>query len=280
MNRIDFTHNGGFRATQKTWKFVQDNYLDTFSALARLCGDKTILTGVQLVGGVLTDGWISYGAELIRFIGGTPLSQVLIEETPEQILINDTEVPFDAYFTKVARCAVPGTFPFTDLKRLNTLEEMWLPYDVKQVDCPPSYVAANFDSTGLGINKRKGWAVCNGQNGTTNRGGRVSVGTNYPAINVDPSDNVWDVIYNVVGSTGGKKRHLLTSSESGLPDHAHSSFVNGFLNKGAGDGSNAIGSENGGNNKQTGGVTGGAQDASQSHENRQPFIVTLFIQKL
>jgi hypothetical protein len=53
-------------------------------------------------------------------------------------------------------------------------------YEVKEIDvnvtAHPTYIADNFDSTGLGINGMAGFAICNGDNGTRNRIGLVAVG--------------------------------------------------------------------------------------------------------
>lgn len=268
--RIVLTNLGGFPFTQASLEFMQSSYREAFIAIAKLCGDKTILTGVVNTAGVISDGWISYNGELIPFVGGAATAGVVIQETSTQLTFQDG-VDRDAYFTKVAFCGSPQTFAFSELKRLQPVKDMWLPGDVKQVDCSNVYVAANFDSTGLGIGERLGWAVCNGNNGTLNRGGRVSIG--YTALDIDPADNVWDAVYNNLGATGGEKKHLLTIDE--IPSHQHNIVAGGFLNKGGGDGANVVGSEAGSNNAKTGLIGGGS-----SHENRTPFIVTLFIQKL
>lgn len=66
----------------------------------------------------------------------------------------------------------------------NFLESIFLPGDIKEIDCTAEYIAANFDATGLGINERAGWARCNGLNGTRSRVGKTSIGygDNYSQI--------------------------------------------------------------------------------------------------
>src|SRR4051812_44209410 len=51
-------------------------------------------------------------------------------------------------------------------------------YQVIELDCPQAYLAANFDGTGLGLTNGlwPGFAICNGNNGTKNRNGRVGIG--------------------------------------------------------------------------------------------------------
>lgn len=77
--------------------------------------------------------------------------------------------------------------------------------DVKEIDVSNSYLTANFDASGLGTNERLGWAICNGNNGTRNRGGRVSIQTNST--------------YPVLGATGGESSHTLNITE--IPSHSH-----------------------------------------------------------
>lgn len=131
--------------------------------------------------------------------------------------------------------------------------------EVKQMDVPTSYIAANFDGTGLGINEMVGYAICNGNNGTRNRNGRVS-------INYDPSN------YPTLGATGGEATHQLTSAET--PPVTITYTASADDNSGGGnyictsplqpDGTRTL-TTNGGN---------------QAHNNMQPYIVTLFVMKL
>lgn len=270
--RIDFTNIGGFPFTQDTLKWMQESYRDGLSALAKLAGDKTILTGVEVTGSSVSAGWISYNGEIIPFAAGSVAADVVISETVSQVTFENGDVNH-AYYVKTAGCGNPGAFPFSQLKRIDSLGNTWLTGDVKEVDCSAAYIAANFDGTGLGINERKGWAICNGSNGTKNRGGRVSVG--YDALTTDPVNNVWDAIYNTIGATGGEKKHSLSVIE--MPPHAHTvPAATGSSSTGSGaptypPGANTTVSTN---------SVGGSGGSAAPHENRQPFIVTLFIQKL
>lgn len=151
----------------------------------------------------------------------------------------------------------------------------WVAGDVKEVDCTDAYITANFDGTGLGINERIGWAICNGQNGTRNRGGRVSLarGTGYLSM----------------GATGGSKDAIVVS-------HSHKMFVNAEANinsnrlsnfpdrqvafrgfaEGSADHDYTMGSSV---STATHGNTASA-GASGADKNMQPYIVSLFIQKI
>ena len=268
--RIDLLNLGGFPFTQGTLEWMQDSHREAFKGIARLCGDKTILTGVVVSGSAVSAGWISYGGELMKFNACSLATDVVIAEVPTAGTFQDNSV-HDIYFEKTAVCGASGTFPFADLVRLDSIKNVWLTGDVKEVDCDAAYITANFDGTGLGINERAGWAICNGDNGTKDRGGRVSVG--YETVTVDPSNNVWDAIYNTIGATGGEKRHTLITSE--MPAHTHSiqpAYVTGT----SAPSNVRTDSTSGSVGQAVTGSTGGGG----SHENRQPFIVTLFIQKL
>ena len=145
--------------------------------------------------------------------------------------------------------------------------DKWLTGDIKEIAVDNTYLSANFDGTGLGKNERKGWAICNGANGTINKKGRVSIGydsTNYPTL----------------GATGGEKEHVLTEAE--MPSHKHYGFgesVSTFP-LGVSSGSADKAGSNGG--YSTDNYYYGTTDAGsdQAHNNMQPYIVTLFIQKI
>jgi hypothetical protein len=136
------------------------------------------------------------------------------------------------------------------------INEIAMLYEVKELDCPDAFRTANFDGTGLGINLMVGWAICNGANGTKNRSGRTAIG--YDATN-----------YATLGAVGGSKDAVVVS-------HSHlqsaSSDPNGVVNGIVGD-NTTTGSGLTSLNTSTEGVSG-------TDKNMQPYIVTLFIQRI
>lgn len=159
---------------------------------------------------------------------------------------------------------------------LDFAESQWLTGDVKEVDCTAEYILANFESNGLGINERVGWAICNGQNGTKNRSGRVSV--------------AYGTGYTTMGATGGFSTHTLQSSE--IPAHYHFGMYGAQLGSLDSYGSlnHVAASARSGTNSSNYGMAGtnstpnvartSTTGSGGAHNNMQPYIVTLFIQKI
>lgn len=122
----------GFPGTNKTWRFMQEAFREPLEALARNAGHKTIVSGLMLSGDVYTDGFICYNGEILPFTGGAPSESVTIVEEVEQVTYNvdvNNDGQLDilpAYVTRYARFGTGGetVFPFTDLTRLKTLQEL------------------------------------------------------------------------------------------------------------------------------------------------------------
>jgi len=132
-------------------------------------------------------------------------------------------------------------------------------YEVKELDIPDSQLAtfltANFDLTGFGINNYAGFAICNGSNGTRNRGGRTSIG--YDATN-----------YATIGATGGNKDAVVVGHNHGVGSYDRGEGTIVIPN---------IGLQSGYANIYDSTYTAGE---SGTDKNMQPYIVTLFIQRI
>lgn len=171
----------GFPGTNKTWRFVQDAFREPLGALAKLAGDKTILTGVVNTAGVVSDGFIVYDGEIIPFQGGNIATEVTIIEAFENVNYNtdandDTVLDsLPAYRTIYARCGTGGSviFPFSDLTRLKTVQELSnfsLPANIV-IDANYVHTDANFTLTLLNklngieadaeVNVQADWNVVN-----------------------------------------------------------------------------------------------------------------------
>jgi len=164
-----------------------------------------------------------------------------------------------------------------NLSILNFTDIQWLTGDIKEIDCTNAYINLNFETAGTNIGKgkvggeREGWAICNGNNGTKNRTGRVSVGYGsspfgwVSAIFSSIGPNNYTPVY------GGSKDAVVV-------EHTHNYQTRGgtLYN---GEDSNKF-RDNSTNPGPFNTYTTDPTGVSGTDKNLQPYIVTLFIQKL
>lgn len=151
---------------------------------------------------------------------------------------------------------------------------------------------SNFDATGKGLTPAgfMNVYVCNGANSTPDKRGRVTVGAVRnvpgggsfdPAVDpANPANPNWSLL-----DTNGENTHILNVNE--IPPHPHSITDPGHvhviqgLQKGAGDGSNVVGSQAGSLTKQTNSATTGIiinpTGGGLGHNNIQPSIAANYI---
>lgn len=135
-------------------------------------------------------------------------------------------------------------------------------YEVKEIavnlDEDPTYLADNFDNTGLGIGSMAGFAICNGNNKTYNFSGRVGVG--------------YGPGYATLKATGGSKDAVVVEHDHDYsqydPDQEVSTNGSGVrtLKKTLEQGTEVF-------KTQKTGVSG-------TDKNMQPYIVVLKIQRI
>lgn len=122
MNQfINFSNLGGLYVYQDSLEYMQAAYGSMFDGLAAGLGDKYIVSGVDSVAGVYSNGIIVINGELLPFLGGVGQSFVTVETitTDEQY---DDGLLKPAYTVKRAKFAPLGgginDYPFAEFKRL------------------------------------------------------------------------------------------------------------------------------------------------------------------
>src|ERR1035437_1049766 len=277
--RIDFTNNGGFPLTQYTLNLMQGSYRKAFMAFAGFVGDKVIVSGMDEVGGNVTNGWLSYGGELIPFVGGAIAADIVVTETPISRQFEDN-LSHNVYFEKVAQFGGPATFAYADLVRRESILsacgeiKMW---------------------SGLIAKIPLGWALADGA---------VKNIADYPILFANIS-NVFggdgyitfalpnlkkkfiagydsgDADYNTIGNAGGEKTHVLTTAEMPSRNHtvattkSDTSTADG-ADPARGTITGTVNTEGGAGAAKSIGMTGGGA----AHENRPPFFTLAYIIKL
>jgi hypothetical protein len=124
-------------------------------------------------------------------------------------------------------------------------------FEIKDLWVSQSYIDDNFDGTGLGVELCEGYAICNGQNGTPNLDGLVSIG--------------YGTNYSVIKAIGGSKNAVLV-------EHSHTIAVN---TNAAGSGNPAFEASSTVGTFQT-----STEGVSGINKNMQPYMVLLKIMKL
>lgn len=127
-----------------------------------------------------------------------------------------------------------------------------------------------WDNTGLGKWAYKGFALCNGLNGTVDKRGRFSVG--YDERLTDPANGIWDASYNTPGNNGGAKGISLIADN--IPP------LNVTVNQGnsyVGAGPNGIVGRGAASPNTFDILTTGT---GSSHENRPPWKVLVYAQRI
>jgi hypothetical protein len=130
-------------------------------------------------------------------------------------------------------------------------------FDIKAIYANSTYLGDNFEANGLGKNLRSGWAICNGNNGTPNIGGRsiVAYGGDFTTLN----------------AVGGSKDAVLVN-------HSHT-YTQYTLDQEVATTGNGVITLNK-NKTQTGSFITSTEGESGLNKNMHPYIVLVYIMKL
>ena len=122
MNRIDFSHSGGFPLDTDTLNFLQTSFTHPIKELTKLGGDNYIISGVTDDGAKTTDGWVVIKGEIMPFKGDLKQSTIVIV-TNAQTVDFENGAEREVYFTRYATFGVSlDSIPFASLARMHDLQ--------------------------------------------------------------------------------------------------------------------------------------------------------------
>ncbi|MEX6627579.1 phage baseplate protein [Tenacibaculum salmonis] len=199
MNTINFQQIGGLPLETNTLTEVQKAY-SIFNAFGALAGNKTIISGCEVIGNQITNGFIYLDGELLEFRGGIKQDTVVIIQEETKVFFED-QTEKGVYYTRYVTFGVSvNSTLWSDFKRFYINQPIF-----KEI----KYVGRNVTQAEL----QRGWYIANGENGTDNILGRMLVG--YDATQAE---------FDTVGKKGGEKTHQLTEAE--IPSHRHEGRTN------------------------------------------------------
>lgn len=88
MNRIKFNQTGGFPLDTDIMEAMQTSYT-IFNQLGNLSGNKTIISGCDVLGKNIGDGVIYLNGEILTFKGGIVSDHIIIKEQVEMRVFED-----------------------------------------------------------------------------------------------------------------------------------------------------------------------------------------------
>lgn len=115
---MDLTKLGGLFTFQNTLNYLQSAYREPMGALAQFIGNQHVVSGCVDNGVTCSDGFITYGGEIIPFTGGALSPSIVITTTVTPKAFKDGTLK-DVLYTKTASfgIGVEG-FDYADLKRI------------------------------------------------------------------------------------------------------------------------------------------------------------------
>ena len=192
MNSTNFIQTGGWPLDAERLQEMQTAY-SVFNDLGNLAGNLTILSGCNVVGTNVSDGYVFIDGEVLPFKSGFIGPDVIIIENASDKEFENGDVKA-VHYERYATFGTSATsWPWDDFTRLVSLRELQgriLPPGTN----PQLYCGSVADIP-------QGWQLCDGTNGTPALQGQFIVG-------YDPAD----ADYNAIGKIGGSKTVTLTSA--------------------------------------------------------------------
>lgn len=268
MNHINIQQAGGFPMETDTLDAMQQSY-EVFNVFGGTIAPLAIISGCQINGNQVSNGYVNINNELYEFRGGQASEFVIIQqdEAPRNFENGETKIVYIKRWATFGQTSNGTNYPWADFHRVVTNKEM---------QQRSNHVGFIQDYYGAIEDIPTGWSLCDGTNGTPDLRGRFIVG-----YHPDDAD------YNAIGKVGGEKSVALTANQNGrhthsgsvsIPDHTHT-YLKAIKARGyrtqADD--NPFGNNESAQTSSAGGgtftVSVGESGAGESHENRPPYFV-------
>lgn len=211
MKKFNFNQTGGFKLITEVLSGIQEAY-SIFSGVAKMAGEKAIVSGCDDQGVNVGDGIVVIGGETLEFKGGVKQDTVIIKEEITESQFEDGNMkPFEIYRYATFGFSV-NAFDWVDFKRvipLNTLEERIVRLE--------KAAAPIIDGGGRVLWMKAANLIPPGWIEDTEFSGRMPVGL-----------DILDDDFNEVGKPGGAKNHILKIGE--MPQHRFKIFGSGGIN--------------------------------------------------
>ncbi|HMI04267.1 MAG TPA: hypothetical protein VK541_17395 [Pedobacter sp.] len=266
MNKTNFILTGGFPLELETLDFMQKSWQE-LQAMTAFGGDNVIVSGCNVVGANVSDGFVIIGGELLSFRGGLAQAKVVIKEETFPTEFQNGSFN-NAYLTRYATFgnSLPNVL-FADLVRLSDLKS--LSALVSRVNKLETLTAPLNVANGSMLFWRKpANTIPAGWQEVIDWRGRMPVGFN-PA----------DVDFDTVGEAGGSKTHQNTLAEMVPHDHPYDDTQpNGGTD--FGNGSTRFSYTQTQTVGKTTGKTGGVANSAQPYSIMNPYRIVMFIEPI
>ena len=132
MNKLNIATTG-YPETTESWKFIKDSYEMIADALGKMIetNNAVILSGMQVSGSNISDGYLSYQGEIFAFKGGTFTGTIVLIEDATNVEYNTDPAnsgqlqSLPTYYKRYARNGQPGEgfkdIAYSDFVRLDAL---------------------------------------------------------------------------------------------------------------------------------------------------------------
>jgi hypothetical protein len=272
LNISNISSSNAMPIKSGTLQFLQDAHKETVAGLLTNILPNPDVNTIYIISGCVNTGVLPihnisagvlyYNGEIFNFDGAnftlTGLQKAYARIETTQYITNADPVQFTDGVNRnvhnIRKLVVENTITSSGLPEFKdfVIINNWLKGDTKEVVCDSTYLATNFDGSGLGRLERTGWAIMNGNNGTPNDNGKVVI-----AYGAD---------YTTLGATGGSKDAVIVAHTHTLGGGVRT--VAGAV--GFGDGAGNMGSINATDSSGVSGID----------KNMQPYVVRLRIMKI